>query len=113
MKFGLLMGSGEKTCQGNIGSLGHEDRDAIKISEWGVEYLKYDSCYAGVSSAESRFTAMSKALNESRTGGYGFVHYDIDNWGNEQVTKWAPGIADSWTTSVPIGASNQPANAWT
>ena len=55
---------------------------------------------------------MSAALNTTRSGGYGFIHYDIDNWGNEQVTKWGPGIADSWTTSVPIGASNKPANAF-
>jgi hypothetical protein len=65
-----------------------------------------------MSSAEARFTKMSAELNNTRTGGYGFIHYNIDNWGNEQVTKWAPGIADSWTTSIPIGASNKPSNAW-
>lgn len=113
MHFGLLLGSGEKTCQGNTGSLGYEEKDAEQIGRWGVEFLRYDSCYAGTHSAESRFTAMSAALNTTRSGGYGFIHYDIDNWGNEQVTKWGPGIADSWTTSVPIGASNKPANAFT
>lgn len=55
---------------------------------------------------------MSAELNITRHGGYGFIHYNIDNWGNEQVTKWAPAFADSWTTSIPIGASNKPSNAW-
>jgi len=55
---------------------------------------------------------MSAALNATRAGGYGFIHYDIDNWGNEGVTTWGPNIADSWTTSVPIGVSNRPANAF-
>ena len=49
--FGILLGSGEKTCMGYEGSLGNEYRDAKTIAEWGVEYLKYDNCYAGVSSA--------------------------------------------------------------
>jgi len=92
--------------------LGYEHKDAVSIREWGVEFLRYDSCYGGVSSAIDRYTAMSAALNDTRHKGYGFVHFDIDNWGNEQVTKWGPDIADSWTTSIPIGVSNKPANSW-
>lgn len=112
MKFGLLMGSGDKTCQGYTGSLNHEHSDADQVSRWGVEFLRYDSCYAGTHSAVSRYTAMGEGLNATRGGGYGFIHFDIDNWGNEQVTTWGPDIADSWTTSIPIGASNKPSNSW-
>jgi len=79
---------------------------------WGVEFVRYDSCYNGIHSAQSQYTQISEALNSTKSGGYGFIHFDIDNWGNEGVTTWGPGIADSWTTSVPIGASNQIGNAW-
>jgi len=28
--------------------------------------------------------------------------YAICNWGNENVTSWAPGMAQSWRTTIDI-----------
>lgn len=83
MRLGVLLGSGEKTCGGYTGSLGYEMSDAVTIDKWGVQYLRYDSCYANTHSAISRYTDMGNALAAARSRGYGFIHYNIDNWGNE------------------------------
>ena len=34
------------TCQKLPGSLGHEDVDMRSFADWGVDYIKMDSCYA-------------------------------------------------------------------
>jgi alpha-galactosidase len=110
--FGLVLGSGSKTCMGYTGSLNNEMKDAKTIGVWGVEYLKYDNCYAEGVPAKTRYTNMGTALNETRGGGYGYIYYDVDNWGNADVASWAPGIADSWTTTIPLGVSNIPENSF-
>lgn len=33
-------------CAGRPGSLGYEKIDAQTYASWGVDYLKYDNCYA-------------------------------------------------------------------
>ena len=55
---------------------------------------------------------MSTALEDTNHGGFGIIYYDINNWGNEGITTWGPGIANSWSTSIPMGVSNKPENAF-
>lgn len=43
--FGLYSSSGDKTCEGRAGSLNYETVDAQDYASWGVDYLKYDSCF--------------------------------------------------------------------
>lgn len=45
LKFGLYSSAGTKTCQGLMGSLGHETDDAADFAMVGIDYLKYDNCY--------------------------------------------------------------------
>ncbi len=47
LKFGLYTGPGPVTCDGYVGSYGHEEQDARTFAAWGVDYLKYDWCSAG------------------------------------------------------------------
>lgn len=47
LKFGIYSSPGPLTCQGLEGSLGHEDQDAQQYANWGVDYVKYDSCSYG------------------------------------------------------------------
>ena len=42
IKFGTYTAVGNVTCQGNPGSWGHEELDAMQYAEWGVDYLKID-----------------------------------------------------------------------
>lgn len=48
---------------GYPGSRGHEVEDAATWASWGVDYLKYDNCYAASSDVVERYTAMRDALN--------------------------------------------------
>jgi len=65
LKFGLTLGSGSKTCLGYPGSLGNERNDAGSLWQWGVDFLRYGSCYAEGVPAKDRYTTMSKALNDT------------------------------------------------
>ena len=44
IKFGTYTAVGNVTCQGNPGSWGYEQLDMQQFAEWGVDYVKIDSC---------------------------------------------------------------------
>ena len=46
LKFGIYSDAGPLTCAGYPGSRFHEDLDAQSFADWGVDYLKYDNCWA-------------------------------------------------------------------
>lgn len=71
LKFGLYMAPNAYTCAqyvhsypGITGSGGHEAADARTFASWGVDYLKYDWCFAGGTpqGAEAAFSTMRDAL---------------------------------------------------
>ena len=47
LKLGIYAEAGTATCAGFPGSLGHEQIDAQTFADWGVDYLKYDTCSVG------------------------------------------------------------------
>ncbi|HVO43882.1 MAG TPA: glycoside hydrolase family 27 protein, partial [Aggregatilineales bacterium] len=87
LKFGLYSDAGEKTCGGEVGSFGYEAIDARCYAAWGVDYLKYDYCYAPADAATAiqHYTTMGKAL---RATGRPIV-YSICEWGERQPWLWA------------------------
>ena len=64
MKFGIYTARGSRTCLGRPGSDSHEEVDARTWAEWGVDYLKEDSC-GGVThgSVWQQYAKMRDALN--------------------------------------------------
>ena len=42
--FGIYEDSGNATCGGYPGTLGHEELDAKTFESWGIDYLKLDGC---------------------------------------------------------------------
>jgi alpha-galactosidase len=46
LKFGIYECRGHVTCQNLPGSFGHEQTDMNSFAEWGVDYIKMDSCHA-------------------------------------------------------------------
>ncbi|MFC2128358.1 NPCBM/NEW2 domain-containing protein [Bacteroidota bacterium] len=46
LKFGIYECRGYLTCQRLPGSFEHEEIDMRTFSEWGVDYIKLDACYA-------------------------------------------------------------------
>jgi alpha-galactosidase len=108
LKLGIYEDAGIKTCGGLPGSLGHERQDARQFAAWGVDYLKYDNCYAGVGCdqttcehgnpvpARQRYAAMRDALGGKR------IVYSICNWGADRVWDWGAGYGNLWRTTPDI-----------
>ena len=46
LKLGVYSDAGSMTCARFAASLGHEVEDAKAFAEWGVDFLKYDNCFA-------------------------------------------------------------------
>jgi len=63
--FGTYTDRGSATCAGRPGAAEHEDIDAKTYAEWGVDYLKEDSCNAPSDheTAFAEYGRMRDALN--------------------------------------------------
>ncbi len=103
LKFGLYGDRGKRTChhynsnwQSQSGSNGHEEQDAKKLAEWGVDYWKYDNCDSDPNTQEKDYTAMSKALRNSGRD----IVFSICMW---EYKEWMPKIANLWRTTFDIG----------
>ena len=123
LKLGIYADSGQYTCEGYPGSRGFEVKDAqLFVNEWGIEYLKYDNCFASVTDpVVDRYKAMKSALDLAATAQRNStstnknarprkIVYSLCEWGVEAPWLWASGPevgADSWRTTPDI----QP--AWT
>lgn len=108
MKFGIYSDAGTSTCGGCPGSMGYEQQDASTFADWGVDYLKYDYCYAPSDrgSAFKLYSNMGRALSST---GRPFV-YSICEWGCRRPWLWGSeagghlwrttgDIIDSWSDS--------------
>jgi alpha-galactosidase len=98
LKFGLYSDAGTATCQKRPGSKGFEDKDARQYAAWGVDYLKYDWCFAEGQDTRAAYAKMSRAL---RSAGRPIV-LSICEWGSTQPWLWAPGIGHLWRTTGDI-----------
>ena len=103
LKFGLYGDRGKRTCHhynskwdSQSGSNGHEEQDAKKLAEWGVDYWKYDNCDSDPNTQEKDYTAMSKALRNSGRD----IVFSICMW---EYKDWMPKIANLWRTTFDIG----------
>jgi hypothetical protein len=66
LKFGIYSDAGVKTCAGRPGSRGYEFQDARTYASWGVDYLKYDWCYADDQNAKASYSLMRDTLEGLR-----------------------------------------------
>ncbi|XVU29672.1 glycoside hydrolase family 27 protein [Actinoplanes sp. CA-054009] len=108
LKLGVYEDAGLKTCGGLPGSLGHERADAALFAAWGVDYLKYDNCYAGIgcpqvgcstaAPAKDRYAAMSSALAAAGRP----IVLSLCSWGTEDVWRWGRGYGNLWRTTGDI-----------
>ncbi|MFE9421938.1 glycoside hydrolase family 27 protein [Kitasatospora sp. NPDC006697] len=113
LKLGIYEDAGLQTCAGFPGSLGHETTDAQSFASWGVDYLKYDNCYAGPgcaqsscpngteAPAQSRYATMRDALASAGRP----ILFSLCSWGQDNVWTWGSGIGNSWRTTGDINAS--------
>ena len=86
-KLGVYSDAGVTTCaEAQPGGHGYEEVDAKAFAEWGVDYLKYDYCYAPPERDEAvaRYTKMGRALEASGRS----IVYSICEWGLRQPWEW-------------------------
>ena len=92
LKFGIYSSPGPITCAGYIGSHGHETEDVRTFISWGVDFLKYDWCFADAvyktrAEMQSVYQKMGAALQASaRPIIYSLCQYgafDVGSWGRD------------------------------
>eukprot|EP00891_Asterochloris_glomerata_P004554 jgi/Astpho2/4554/e_gw1.00067.147.1_t len=99
LKFGMYSDAGSRTCLGYPGSRHNEELDAQTFADWGIDYLKYDNCWAPASDwVVDRFAAMRDALNKTGKP----ILYSLCEWGVADPWLWAPKVGNSWRTTGDI-----------
>jgi len=116
LKLGIYTSPGPKSCAGYEGSYGHEEQDARTFAAWGIDYLKYDWCSAGLIYDDSEMPAVYQKMAEAvRATGRPMV-YSICQYGRAEVWTWGAAaggnlwrttgdIADRWSIVAAIGFS--------
>ena len=111
LKFGIYLDRGTKTCAGFPGSYGSEVRDAKKLAEWGVDYLKYDNC-ATVGKLFDDYTNMHNALVATNRPivfsmcSWGFPGILVPQLGIAHLWRTSSDIKDNWDTMITIAEAN-------
>ena len=100
LKYGIYQDRGRMTCQQLPGSLGHEKIDMETFAQWGVDYIKMDSCFA---ESNGRMSSEDYAIfrRHIRATGRPIV-LSISDFGN---AAWAWGGRETsqlWRTSNDI-----------
>ena len=115
LKFGIYSCAGSHTCAGKPASYGYEEVDAQTFAEWGVDFLKYDFCYAppGVDGPQL-YQRMGQAL---RTCGRPIL-FSLCEWGKHDPWTWGAKVGghmwrttgdihDNWESILKIGFEQQ------
>ncbi len=100
LKFGLYNCAGTKTCAGYPGTRGYEYQDARFYASLGIDYLKFDWCYADGINAKEAYNTMSKAL---KLAGRPII-FSLCEWGTNKPWEWAENVGELWRTTGDISA---------
>jgi alpha-galactosidase len=104
LKLGIYTSPGSKSCAGFEGSYGHEEQDAKTFAAWGVDYLKYDWCSAGLIYDDADMPAVyQKMALALRATGRPMV-YSLCQYGRNDVWTWGAAAGGNlWRTTGDIG----------
>jgi alpha-galactosidase len=119
LKLGIYSSPGPLTCGGYTASYQHEQQDADRYAQWGIDYLKYDWCsYEKIAPKPSLgdfqkpYRVMRAALdNVDRDIVFSLCQYGMGNvweWGGEvggNCWRTTGDISDSWGSMSAIGFS--------
>ncbi len=86
LKLGIYSDAADRTCGEKVGSYSYEEKDAQTFAAWGVDYLKYDYCFAPEDQATAihRYSTMSKALRKTGRP----IVFSICEWGPRKPWLW-------------------------
>jgi hypothetical protein len=101
LKYGIYQDRGHSTCMRLPGSFGHEQMDMETFAQWGVDYIKLDSCYAEINgrpSSEDFGVYKACILKTGRPMILSMANYTDPSWawGGDE-------IGHLWRTSFDIG----------
>jgi len=106
LKLGIYTDVGTHTCQGFPGSFGHFDVDAKTFAEWGIDFVKVDTCsLVDREKTDIRpfYANFSRELVRASTdsGGRPIV-MSVCDWGRQNAPEWASTFAYQWRISMDI-----------
>ena len=100
LKLGVYTDRGVSTCEGRPGSKGFEALDASTYVQWGIRYVKSDSCSSAQDfpTVAAEYELMAEAL--AATGED--VFFSLCGW-SDWFAAYEPSLGDSWRigTDVP------------
>ena len=110
---GLLLGlytcRGTETCEGYPGSKGHEADDAETFAEWGIDYVKSDSCTASEVHADAlaEYGAMASALSAAAMRlGRAPIFFSLCGWWTYfaafGAARGGAGVGHAWRVSTDV-----------
>ena len=103
LKIGIYSSPGPNTCAGYEGSYGHEEQDAKRYAEWGIDYLKYDWCAARNLYKDEEMQAVYQIMGEALLKVGRPVLYSLCQYGRAEVWKWGPEVGgNAWRTTGDI-----------
>jgi alpha-galactosidase len=117
LKLGIYSSPGPKTCADYEGSHQHEDSDATRYAEWGIDLLKYDWCsYADIAKGEGleEFQKPYKIMRAALDACGRDIVFSLCQYGKGKVSEWGQSlggnywrttgdITDTWSSMSGIG----------
>lgn len=93
LKFGIYTDRGNLTCAGAPASWGHEKQDAQTFANWGVDFLKEDSCNATTDheAAFYEYGLMRDAMNATGRP----IFFDVCGW-NDWYAPVGKTLGNEW-----------------
>jgi len=93
--FGTYTDRGPQTCARRPGAQDHEEIDARTYAEWGVDYLKEDSCFATTDhdAAFLQYGKMRDALNATGRP----IFFSLCGW-NDWYAPVGQSLGNAWRT---------------
>ncbi len=103
LKLGIYSSPGPRTCAGYPGSYGHVEQDARTFASWGIDYLKYDWCSAGLIYRDSELRPVYQEMGAALEATGRTIVYSQCEYGRGQVQTWGARVgANLWRTTGDI-----------
>ena len=103
LKLGIYSSPGPRTCGGYPASYGHEGQDAKAFAAWGIDYLKYDWCSAGIIYKDEKLQPVYQKMGDALQATGKPIIYSLCEYGMGGVEKWGPEVGGNlWRTTGDI-----------
>lgn len=103
LKLGIYSSPGPRTCAGYPASYGHEEQDAKTFASWGIDYLKYDWCSAGMIYKDAQLQPVYQKMGAALESTGRPIVFSLCEYGRGSVEKWGPEVGGNlWRTTGDI-----------